>query len=43
MTTIRNIVVATDFSPGSDAAVSRAVLLAQHVLQHTLRDVLVVP
>jgi len=29
MTTIRNIVVATDFSLGSDAAVSRAVLLAQ--------------
>jgi nucleotide-binding universal stress UspA family protein len=29
MTTIRNIVVATDFSPGSEAAVNRAVLLAQ--------------
>lgn len=29
MTTIRNIVVATDFSPGSEAAVRRAVLLAQ--------------
>lgn len=29
MTRIRNIVVATDFSPGSNAAVNRAMLLAQ--------------